>query len=59
MCRGVRTGRASFHCVGLLHFLSCPAAVFVAAKNKMDLSLGVAIGSSVQVGLLLTVHLSC
>lgn len=27
-----------------------PAAVFVAAKNKMDLSLGVAIGSSVQVG---------
>jgi hypothetical protein len=30
--------------------LLCPAAVFVAAKNKMDLSLGVAIGSSVQVG---------
>lgn len=26
-------------------------AVFVAAKNKMDLSLGVAIGSSVQIGL--------
>jgi hypothetical protein len=33
----------------LVRMCFCPAAVFVAAKNKMDLSLGVAIGSSVQV----------